>query len=93
MIFWIMLCFRKSDKCKGLQTKEKQLWNKIYFYSGIAMILSLGVFIIDLTGAFGKNFPAVCVAECAMLFIGGCACVIKGGLLFKDKEGKKKITE
>jgi len=91
MIFWIMLCFRKSDKRKDLQTKEKQLRNKVYFYSGIAMILSLGVFIFDLIGVFGENFPTVFVAECAMLFIGGCACVIKGGLCFKDKEGLNKL--
>ena len=93
MIFWIMLCFRKSNKRKDLQTKEKKLRNQIYFYSGIAMVLSLGIFIFDLAGVFGKNFPTIFVAECAMLLIGGCACVIKGGLIFKDKADKKKITE
>jgi len=85
MIFWVMLCFRKSDKSKELQTKRKLIRNQIYFYSGIAMILSLGLFVIDLTGAFGERFPVVFVAECAMLLFGGVSCLIKGGLFLCDK--------
>ena len=85
MIFWIMLCFRKSDRRRDLQTKEKQIRNKIYFYSGIAMILSLGLFILNSAGIFGDDFPVVFVAECAMLLFGGISCLIKGGLFLKDK--------
>jgi len=85
MIFWIMLCFRKSDKRKDLRTKEKHTRNNIYFYLGIAMILSLGLFILDLAGLFDESFPVVFVAECAMLLFGGVSCIIKGGLFLKDK--------
>ena len=86
MIFWIMLCFRKSDRRKSLQTKEKHIRNKIYFCSGIAMILSLGLFILDSAGLFGDNFPVVFVAECAMLLFGGISCLIKGGVILRDVE-------
>ena len=85
MISWIMLCFRKSDKRKDLQTKEKHTRNKIYFYFGIAMVLSLGLFVLNSVGAFGDGFPVVFVAECAMLLFGGLACLIKGGLILKDE--------
>jgi len=85
MIFWIMLCFRKSDRRKDHRTKEKNIRNNIYFYSGIAMIASLSLFVINETGVFGEKFPVVFVAECAMLFIGGIACLIKGGFILKDK--------
>ena len=85
MIFWVMFCFRKSDKRRDRQTKEKHLRNTIYFYSGIAMILSLGLFIFDMVGVFGQGFPVVFVAECAMLLFGGGSCLIKGGLFLKDK--------
>jgi len=85
MIFWIMLCFRKSDRRKDHRTKEKNIRNQIYFYSGIAMVMSLSLFILDTAGVFGENFPVVFVAECAMLMFGGIACLIKGGLFLKDK--------
>ena len=85
MIFWIMLCFRKSDKRKELRTKEKNLRDSVYFYLGIAMILSLGLFLLDSAGLFGVRFPVVFVAECAMLLFGGVACLIKGGLFLKDR--------
>ena len=49
------------------------------------MILSLGLFLINSAGTFGDDFPIVFVAECAMLLIGGIACLIKGGLFLKDK--------
>jgi len=88
MIFWIMLCFRKSDRRKEKRTKEKHIRNKIYFCSGIAMILSLGLFVLNITGVLGDNFPVVFVAECAMLMFGGIACLIKGGLFLKDKAEK-----
>ena len=85
MILWVMLCFRKSDRRKELRTKEKNLRDSVYFYLGIAMILSLGVFLLDSTGLFGVSFPVVFVAECAMLLFGGVACLIKGGLFLKDR--------
>ena len=85
MILWIMFCFRKSDRRKELRTREKNIRNIIYFYSGIAMMLSLGLFILNLTGIFGDNFPVVFVAECAILLFGGIACLIKGGLFISDK--------
>jgi len=86
MILWIMLCFRKSDKRKDRRTKEKNVRNNIYFYFGLAMILSLGLFIFNWAGVFRYNFPIVFVVECAMLIFGGVACVIKGGFVLKDKE-------
>ena len=86
MIFWIMLCFRKSNKRRELQTREKRIRNRIYFYSGIAMILSLALFIFDSVGLFGDSFPTVFVCECLMLLFGGISCLIKGGLFLKDKE-------
>ena len=86
MILWIMLCFRKSDKRKEFQTKEKQKRNGIYFYFGIAMVLSLGIFVLKWVGLLGTSFPVVFVTEFAMLLIGGIACVIKGGFVLRDKE-------
>jgi len=86
MILWVMLCFRKSDKRKGQRTKEKNTRNNVYFYFGLAMLLSLGLFVLDSAGVFGEGFPVVFVAECAMLLFGGIACLIKGGLVLADKE-------
>ena len=86
MIFWVMLCFRKSDKPKGQRTKEKNTRNNMYFYFGLAMVLSMCLFLISPAAMFGEGFPAVFLAECAMLVIGGVACLIKGGLILRDKE-------
>ena len=85
MIFWVMLCFRKSDRRKDRQTSEKQKRNRLYFYSGIGMIASLGLFLLNATGIFGEKFPVVFLAECAMLWIGGFSCLVKGGFILKDK--------
>jgi len=86
MILWVMLCFRKSDKRKGQRTREKETRNNVYFYFGLAMLLSLGLFILNSAGVFGEGFPIVFVAECAMLLFGGIACLIKGGLFLADKK-------
>jgi len=86
MILWVMLCFRKSDKREGQRTKEKDTRNNVYFYFGLAMLLSLGLFVLNSAGVFGEGFPIVFVAECAMLLFGGIACLIKGGLVLRDKE-------
>jgi len=85
MILWVMLCFRKSDKRKSQRTKEKNTRNNVYFYFGLAMLLSLSLFILNSAGLFGEGFPIVFVAECAMLLFGGIACLIKGGLFLADK--------
>ena len=84
MVFWVMLCFRKSDKLKRERTAEKNKRNTIYFWLGVAMILSLLLFLIDLTGVFGTGFPVVFVTEWVMLTFGGVACLFKGGLFLRD---------
>ena len=84
MILWIMLSFGKSDRRTSLRTQEKRLRNTIYYCSGIAMMMSLTLFIFNSTGLFGDAFPVV-FAECAMLLFGGISCLIKGGLLLRDK--------
>ena len=86
MIFWIMLCFTKSNKPKELRTKQKRLRNSIYFWLSIGMIASLGIFPFATIGFFGSEFPTVFVVEWVLLIFGGIACLIKGGLLFKDKK-------
>ena len=84
MIFWIMLCFRKSDKARNQQTARKRLRNTVYFWLAVAMIASLLIFVIKTVGLLGEGFPVVFVAEAIMLFFGGVACLIKGELLFPD---------
>ncbi|MCL2254765.1 MAG: hypothetical protein FWC09_10010 [Lachnospiraceae bacterium] len=85
MILWIIICFTKSDMIVHEQTKEKRFRNNCYLYLGIAMILSMLFFLLDYTGIFGDDFPVVFVAECFMLILGGIACLIKGGVVFRDK--------
>ena len=85
MILWIMQCFRKSDKDRASQTKEKIWRNNIYFYIGLAMIASLSLLVFDKFKLFGEHFPAVFAAECAMLMLGGFACLLKGGFTLRDK--------
>ena len=88
MILWIMLCFTKSDKPKKEQTTRKHLRNSIYYWLGWGMVASLGIFVFDIIGFFGTDFPVVFVVEWAMLGFGGIACIIKSGAILPDKEEK-----
>jgi len=85
MSLWIMVCFTKSDKPRNAQTKEKRTRNNVYFFLGLAMMLLLGVVILNFIGVIGDERPVVFVAEWVMLTFGGIACWIKGGLFLKDK--------
>lgn len=85
MIMWVMLCFTKSDKRKHEHTKEKKLRNNCYFWLGLAMLLSLMLFVVKHIGLLGGGFPVVFTTECFMLTFGGVACLIKGGLFLRDK--------
>ena len=87
MIVWVMLCFTKSDQTKDTQTKEKKLRDSCYFWLGTIMTLSLFLFACNLIGWIGNDFPVVFVAECLILTSGGMACLIKGGVFFRDKSG------
>lgn len=89
MIFWIMLCFTKSDKPRSEQTQRKKLRNKIYRTLGVLMIVSLLIFVVDMFGAFGEDFPVIMVIEWVMLWIAAPACAIKGGLILRDKDVTK----
>jgi len=84
MICWVLLCFRKSDKKKNQRSREKNIRNTLYIYLGAAMVLSLGLFIVNAFGWFGENFPTVFICEWLMLTFGGVACLIKGGLFLRD---------
>ena len=85
MILHIMLCFTKSDKAKNKQTPQKRVRNDIYRFLSYCMIASLIIFILDLFGVFGDNFPVVYVVEWVMLGFGGIAYAIKSGIGFKDR--------
>jgi small-conductance mechanosensitive channel len=85
MILHIMLCFTKSDKTLKRQTAQKRIRNDIYKFIAYCMIASLIIFILDLFGVFGDNFPVVYVVEWVMLGFGGVAYAIKGGIGFKDR--------
>jgi hypothetical protein len=85
MIFWVLLCFTRSDKSKENQTVQKRIRNSIYSWLGIGMIVSLLIFIINMTGLFGGNFPVVFVTEWVMLTFGGAVCLIKGKMFLRDK--------
>jgi len=91
MILWVMFCFRKSDKSKRERSEEKNKRNTIYFWLGVAMILSLLLFLIDLTGIFGEEFPVVFVTEWVMLTFGGIACLLKGGLFLRDSNESRSL--
>jgi hypothetical protein len=86
MIFWIMLCFRKSDKKRSQQTEQKRLRNTVYFWLAIAMIASLLIFAIKTVGLLSEGFPVVFVAEAIMLLFGGISCLIKGELFLADNK-------
>ena len=85
MILWILLSFRKSNREKNTQTREKIMRNRCYLWFSVAMSLSLVIYILDSTGLFGENFPVMFIFECILLTFGGFACLVKGGLFFKDK--------
>jgi len=85
MIVWVMLCFTKSDREKNKRTKEKRKRDTVYFWLGIAMVLSLALFVFNKMGLLGDDFPVVFVAECFMLMFGGLACLLKGGVVWRDK--------
>jgi hypothetical protein len=91
LILWVLLCFTKSDKPKKEQTSEKRARNEIYRALGVCMIASLLLFAFDMFGLFGVDFPIVFVTEWVMLTFGGIACLLKGGLFFKDKKGVSTI--
>jgi hypothetical protein len=84
MIAWVMFCFTKSGFPKHLRTKEKRTRDNIYFWLGICMMLSLGLFVYDYLGLLGDGFPVVFAAECVMLTFGGAACLVKGGAFLRD---------
>ena len=85
LIIWVMFCFTKSDKIWHLQTNEKKQRNNCYFSLGLAMALSLVLFIFNAGGFLGAGFPIVFVVECVMLTFGGIACLLKGGFALADK--------
>ena len=85
MILWVLCCFTKSDREKHLRTKEKAHRNACYFALGMAMALSLVLFVFNADGLFGEGFPIVFVVECVMLTFGGVACLLKGGFVLNDK--------
>jgi hypothetical protein len=85
MILHIMLCFTKSDYVKDKQTPQKRVRNDIYKFLAWCMVASLIIFILDLFGIFGNNFPVVYVVEWVMLFYGGIAYGIKSGLGIPDR--------
>ena len=90
MILHIMLCFTKSDKRRSQQTTQKRIRNNIYRVLSYGMIGSLAIFIIDLFGILGNEFPTVFIVEWLMLAFGGVAYAIKGGIGFRDKPQTKK---
>jgi len=81
LIGWVVVCFPKSDMPPENQTHEKRVRNKWYFALGFLMSLSLAVYVLDLLGVFGENFPVVFVIEWTLLTLMGVACCIKGGFL------------
>jgi hypothetical protein len=85
MILWILLCFTRSDKPRNKQTAQKRTRNNIYLWLGLGMIASLLIFVADMLGFFGAGFPVVFITEWVMLFYGGVACLLKGGLYLKDR--------
>jgi len=85
MIIWVMLCFTKSDKAKNKRTAEKRKRDTCYFWLGMAMVFSLFLFVLDAGGWLGDDFAVVFVAECFMLMFGGIACLLKGGLVLRDR--------
>lgn len=87
MILWV-LRFRKSDKSKPEQTKEKQLRNKWYFGFSLLMSIALVFFIFNIAGAFKEGFAIVFWLEFFVLVPCGLSCLIKGGLLFMDEVEK-----
>ena len=86
MIFWVMLSFPRSDKPRNKQTVQKRIRNSIYYWLGWGMIGSLLIFIVNIIGFFGADFPVVFVVEWVMLGFGGLACLLKGGLFLSDRE-------
>ncbi len=85
MILWIILCFRKSNKVKREQTRQKVNRNKLFMGLGIGMISSLSVFMFDIAGIVPEGFPTLFITEFLMLELGGIACLIKGGLILRDR--------
>lgn len=90
MIGWVLFCFTKSDKPIEKQTPEKRLRNKIYYTMGVLMVFSIILFLLNIFSAFKPEFPIIFVTEVIILTLGGIACIIKGGLILKDKEKKDK---
>jgi len=85
MTLWILLCFTRSNRSKKEQSLRKRVRNSIYGWCGIGMIASLSIVVLDFFKVFGHGFPVVYAVEWAMLFFGGAACFIKGGVGFGDK--------
>jgi len=85
MILWIMLCFTKSDKPKVKQTVQKRVRNTIYYWIGWFMLGSLLIFIFDVIGFFGTDFPVLFIIEWYMLGFGGIACLLKSGAFLRDR--------
>jgi len=85
LIAWIFH-FTKSNISEHMRTNEKKLRNKIYYSLGTGMLLALIIFVLDKLKYLGTSFPIIFWIEVFILTGIGLCCLIKGGLILKDKD-------
>jgi len=81
LILWVLVCFSKSNLSPKRRTPQKHIRNNCYYTLGLLMVSALVLFVLDLCGLFGDDFPLVFVLEWTILTLMGVACCIKGGFL------------